>query len=69
MNNHFNSLGYNSKLNEPWHGNICDVLITTEKNGYKGLVIELRQDLAVQPQWRSKIEDEIVKKLKSVGLC
>jgi len=60
-------MGYDSNLNEPWPGDICDMMKVGNRAGKKSIVIEFKQDLAVQPQWRSKIVDEIVAQLKLFG--
>jgi predicted N-formylglutamate amidohydrolase len=56
INAAFIEAGYKSKINEPWTGDICDVMKTGNKKGKIGIVVEFRQDLVVIPKWKTEVE-------------
>lgn len=68
INNAFIDAGYVSKINEPWTGDICDVMKTGNKKGKLGIVVEFRQDLIVIPKWKSKIERCLMNTLADMEL-
>lgn len=68
LNSAFNEAGYVSKINEPWTGDICDVLKTANKRGKTGIVVEFRQDLIVLPKWKSKVERVLMASLNDLDI-
>jgi hypothetical protein len=68
LNQHFVDAGYDSRLNEPWHGDICDILTVAHKSKRKGIVIEFKQDLALMPRWKSKVETQVMLALQKAEI-
>lgn len=64
----FIDFGYKAVLNAPWNGSICDI-IQYAKNALKvAIVLEFRQDLLVQLDWRERIMSHIIQILESLGI-
>lgn len=58
---YFRSAGYQVRLNEPWSGKegFMYALSQVETDENRGIMLEFRQDLLLQPQWREKMLDHL----------
>lgn len=58
---------YNIVLNEPWPGSICDILNVGKEAKKSSVVIEFRQDLIVNKQYKEKVEKDFASILCKLG--
>ena len=69
LNAFFKKLGYDSRLNEPWSGKdgYMFSIENASKGNIKNLMVEFRQDLLLQSQWRNKVALQLAIFLKEHG--
>lgn len=60
--------GYLSVINEPWPGSICDIINLAESYGKECIVLEIRNDLARDPAFKEKIENDIEEIMQNLKL-
>jgi len=63
-------LGYDARLNEPWSGKegfMYSADWHARDHHSKALMIEVRQDLLVQPEWRARFVPQLVSILANLG--
>ena len=65
------ALGYDARLNEPWSGKEGFMFSAdwhARDHGARALMIEVRQDLLIQPEWRARFLPQLVASLAKCGL-
>jgi len=62
LNSHLRGCGYDSRINEPWSGlkGFMYAAASVETQEMKGIMLEFRQDLAVQKEWRTIMIQHLV---------
>jgi predicted N-formylglutamate amidohydrolase len=60
--------GYHCGINEPWSGEIMDVVREAHLYQKKGLGLEFRQDLLQNPTWQNKVHQDLVAIFKKLGI-
>jgi len=69
------ALGIDSRLNEPWSGlegfmhSVESHAKKLENSRTQSLMIEVRQDLILDTQWRHKLVESLYQSLKKNGFC
>ena len=70
MTAHFRALGYVARLNEPWSGREGFMFSAdwhAREHGAQALMLEVRQDLLVQPEWRARFLPQLLEALALAG--
>ena len=70
MTDDLNARGFVTRVNEPWsglQGFMYSADMHAQRIGAQPLMIEARQDLLVQPEWRAKLVSAVVDSLAAMG--
>ena len=70
INNELIGAGFDSRLNQPWSGKdgfmyAVDNVATATR---KAVMIEFRQDLVVDPEWRARVQRALIPAVVNVCL-